>query len=66
MLSVGKAASNGYADLMLSRTVVHSRAQPSEDQGCVEKALPARFSAVTLRYDGERYKVPKSLRQSSF
>lgn len=66
MLSVAKAASNGYADLMLSRTVVQSRAQPSEDQGCVEKALPARFSAVTLRYDGERYKVPKSLRQSSF
>ena len=66
MLSVGKAASNGYADLMLSRTVVQSRAQASEDQGCVEKAQPARFNSVTLRYDGERYKVPKSLRQSSF
>ena len=55
-----------FNDEQLARTVVQSRAQPSEDQGCVEKALPARFSAVTLRYDGERYKVPKSLRQSSF
>lgn len=61
MLSVGKATSNGFADLQLSRTLVQSRAQQEEDQGCVEKALPAKFSTVTLRYDGERFKVPKSL-----
>ncbi|MGJ7563460.1 hypothetical protein ACSFBM_06335 [Variovorax sp. GB1R11] len=65
MLSVGKAVSNGFADLQLSRTLVQSRAQQEEDQGCVEKTLPAKFSAVTLRYDGERYKVPKSLLQQS-
>jgi hypothetical protein len=63
MLSVGKATSNGYADLLLSRTLVQSRAQELEDQGCVEKALPAKFSTVTLRYDGERFRVPKSLLQ---
>lgn len=63
MLSVGKSASNGYADLQLSRTLVHSRAQMQEDQGCTEKAMPARFNTVTLRYDGERYRVPKSLQQ---
>ncbi|MEJ1166483.1 hypothetical protein V9K97_22455 [Variovorax sp. CCNWLW186] len=63
MLSVGKSASNGYADLQLSRTLVQSHAQMQEDQGCTEKALPARFSNVTLRYDGERYRVPKSLQQ---
>jgi hypothetical protein len=61
MLSVGKSTSNGFADLQLSRTLVQSRAQEQEDQVCVEKALPARFSTVTLRYDGERFRVPKSL-----
>lgn len=63
MLSVGKSASNGYADLQLWRTLVQSRAQMQEDQGCTEKAMPARFNTVTLRYDGERYRVPKSLQQ---
>ena len=63
MLSVGKSASNGYADLQLSRTLVQSRAQMQEDQGCTEKAMPARFNTVTLRYDGERYRVPKSLQR---
>ena len=63
MLSVGKSSSNGYADLQLARTLVQSQAQLQEDQGCAEKTLPARFNTVTLRYDGERYRVPKSLRQ---
>lgn len=63
MLSVGKASSNGFADLLLSRTLVQSRAQEQEDQTCVERALPAKFSTVTLRYDGERFRVPKSLLQ---
>ncbi|MCY1313749.1 hypothetical protein D9M70_642990 [compost metagenome] len=64
MLSVARTTSNGFADLQLSRTLVQSRAQEQEDQGCVEKALPAKFSTVTLRYDGERFKVPKSLQQT--
>ena len=63
MLSIGKSASNGYADLQLARTLVQSHAQPQEDQGCTEKAAPARFNTVTLRYDGERYRVPKLLQQ---
>ena len=65
MLSVGRSASNGFADLQLSRTLVQSRAQELEDQGCVEKSLPAKFSTVTLRYDGERYKTPKFLMRQS-
>jgi hypothetical protein len=63
MLSVGKSTSNGYADLQLARTLVQSHAQLQEDQGCAEKSLPARFNTITLRYDGERYRVPKSLQQ---
>jgi len=63
MLSVGKGSSNGLADLQLSRTLLQSRAQEQEDQGCIEKTLPPKFNTVTLRYDGERYRVPKSLRQ---
>jgi hypothetical protein len=65
MLSVGKSTSSGFADLQLSRTLVQSHAQEQEDQGCIEKTLPAKFSTVTLRYDGERFKVPKSLLQQS-
>ena len=55
------------ADQAVAATPAHvqSRAQEQEDQGCVEKALPAKFSTVTLRYDGERFKVPKSLLQQS-
>lgn len=65
MLSVGKTSSNGFVDLQLSRTLVQSRAQEVEDQGCLEKTLPAKFSTATLRYDGERYKVPRSLQQQT-
>ena len=65
MVSVGKPTGNGYADLQLSRTLVQSHAQAQEDQSCIEKTLPARFSTVTLHYDGERYKVPKSLQQQT-
>jgi len=63
MLSVAKSTSNGWHDLQLSRTRVQSRAQLQEDQSCTEKPLPARFDTVTLRYDGERYRVPRSLRE---
>ena len=65
MVSVGKSTGNGYADLQLSRTLVQSHAQAQEDQSCIEKTLPAKFSTVTLHYDGERYKVPKSLQQQT-
>jgi hypothetical protein len=33
-----------------------------EDGHCNEKALPPHYDSVVLHYDGERYRVPKSLR----
>ena len=60
---MGKGSSNGLADLQLSRTLLQSRAQEQEDQSCVERSLPPKFNTITLRYDGERFKVPKSLQQ---
>jgi len=63
MLSVAPQTSNGWHDLQLSRTRTRTRALwRDDDQNCTEVALPARFDTVTLRYDGERYRVPKSLR----
>jgi hypothetical protein len=63
MLSVAPSTSNGWHDLQLSRTRTRSRALwRDDDQNCTLVALPARLDTLTLRYDGERYRVPKSLR----
>ncbi|MDN4588649.1 hypothetical protein DBA29_09110 [Xenophilus aerolatus] len=62
LLSVGHGRSEGFADLTLSRNLTQSRAQVHEDGHCNEKALPPQYSSVVLHYDGERYRVPKSLR----
>lgn len=62
LLSVARTSSNGWRDLQLSRTRTPSRAQLQDDLSCTEKTLPARFDTVTLRYDGERYRVPRALR----
>ena len=62
LLSVGKPRADGYAELSLSRSLTQSRAQLQEDGECHERALPPRYSTELLHYDGERYRVPKSLR----
>lgn len=62
MLSVGKARTDGYADLTLARSLTQSRAQVQDDGECHDRAQPARYSTEVLHYDGERYRVPKSLR----
>ncbi|MBN8750477.1 Uncharacterised protein [Xylophilus ampelinus] len=62
MLSVGKARSDGYADLSLARSLTQSRAQLQDDGECHERALTPHYSTEVLHYDGERYRVPKSLR----
>lgn len=62
MLSTARSRNHGFADLSLARTVTRTRAQRRDDGGCIEKALPSQYSSALLRYDGERFSVPKSLR----
>ena len=62
MLSTRPSRNGGFADLVLARTVVQSRGQMQEDGRCAEQAQPAHYGTVVLRYDGERYRVPKMLR----
>src|SRR5580765_7389116 len=62
LLSVDRTRSEGLADLTLARNLTQSRAQVQDDGHCNEKSLPAQYSAVVLHYDGEQYRVPKSLR----
>jgi hypothetical protein len=61
-LSVSRSKTDGMADLALSRTLTQSRAQARDDGVCSEKAAPAHYSTAMLRYDGEQYPVPKTLR----
>lgn len=57
--AVGK---HGYADLLLGQTRVASHVTPSLEGGCVEQEQPARFTSLTLPYDGTRYPIPPALR----
>jgi hypothetical protein len=61
-LSVGRGTSQGLADLVVQRTQSDHRAEPQQDGACSEVAMPAKLRSYTLRYDGERYAVPKALR----
>lgn len=61
MLSTRPNRNGAFADLVLSRTRTQSRAQVQDDGSCAEKALSPQYSTVVLRYDGERFKVPKSV-----
>lgn len=62
LVSVGRPRGGGFADLVLARTLTPMRAQLQDDGQCVEKTGTARYESVTLRYEGERYAVPKALR----
>ncbi|RYF63566.1 MAG: hypothetical protein EOO22_25765, partial [Comamonadaceae bacterium] len=61
-LAVGPSTTQGFADLQVQRTHTASRAEVQDDGDCSEKSLPSRQRSYTLRYDGERYRVPKALR----
>lgn len=61
-LSIAQGASQGFADLQVQRTHTESRAEAQEGGDCSEKTLPMKQRNYTLRYDGERYRVPKALR----
>ncbi|WP_219218566.1 hypothetical protein [Variovorax boronicumulans] len=61
LLSTRPNRNSPFADLVLTRTRTQSRGQLQDDGSCAEKALPPQYSTVVLRYDGERFKVPRSL-----
>lgn len=62
LLSVGRAKGDAFADLTLSRNITRSQSQLQDDGGCLEKEVQPHYSTEVLHYDGERYRVPKSLR----
>lgn len=62
MLSTRPNRTAAFADLLIARTIVQSRGQMQEDGSCAEHGQPAQYGTVVLRYDGERYRVPKALR----
>lgn len=62
MVSTRPNRNGAFADLVLARTIVQSRGQMQEDGSCTERPQPAQYGTVVLRYDGERYRVPKALR----
>ena len=55
-------AGRRWADLMLSRTVLPSRARRQADGQCVDHAGPARYTPIRLRHDGEGYAAPAGLK----
>ena len=61
-VSVAAGVTQSFADLLVQRDHTESRAEMQEGGECAEKALPSRHRNYTLRYDGERYRVPKALR----
>ena len=53
-LSLAPERSHGFADLLLRRTRITSRAS-FVDGDCIEQSAAPRFDTVLLRYDGSRY-----------
>ena len=62
MLSTKPGRGGSFADLVLARTRTASRGQWQDDGSCAEKAQSPQYGTVVLRYDGERFRVPKALR----
>jgi hypothetical protein len=61
LLSTRPNRNSPFADLVLTRTRTQSRGQLQDDGSCAEKALPPQYGTVVLRYEGGRFKVPKSV-----
>jgi hypothetical protein len=57
-LSIARSTSNGYADLLLRQTRTQSRSMPQGEE-CVTHERPAKFTSMTLRYDGMIYRSAK-------
>ena len=62
MLSTRPNRNATFADLVIARTTVQSHGQMQEDGSCAERSQSPQYATVVLRYDGERYRVPKALR----
>jgi len=62
LLSTRPGRGGGFADLVLERTRMSSQGHWQDDGSCAEKAQPAQYGTVVLRYDGERFRVPKAVR----
>lgn len=60
-IEVGKTTSHGYADLLVRTTTTGSQ-QRAENDDCVETTLAPVVTQDTLRYDGNAYVIPPSLR----
>jgi hypothetical protein len=54
-VSIARSTSNGYADLLLRQTRTQTRSSPQGEE-CVTQERPARFTSMTLRYDGTIYR----------
>jgi hypothetical protein len=57
-LAIARSTSNGYADLLLRQTRTQTRSSPQGEE-CVTQEQPARFTSMTLRYDGTTYRSSK-------
>ncbi|MGO4390971.1 hypothetical protein AB4Z46_06395 [Variovorax sp. M-6] len=57
-LSVARASSSGYADLILRQARSDSRSSPLGDE-CVTQERPQAFKSRLLRFDGTRYRLAK-------
>ncbi len=56
-LTIGPAATQGYADIVLRRMTSRSSSRQFGEE-CVKQEEPARFSNVTLRFNGTSYPAP--------
>ena len=61
-IAVEPVAGRRWADLMLSRTLLASRARRQADGQCVDHAGPPRYTPVRLRHDGEQYAAPVGIK----
>lgn len=61
-ISVEPRAGQRWSDLLLSRTLISTRAQRQADGSCVDRAAPARSVPVRLRHDGQQYPLPAALK----
>lgn len=61
-LSVDAATGQRWSDLVVSRTLLPSRARRQTDGQCLDQTGPARHTSLRLRHDGQRYAAPVPLK----
>lgn len=58
-LSVARASTGGWADLLLRQTRSDSRSGPLGDE-CITQQQPQTYKSRVLRFDGSRYRLTKA------